>query len=284
MKPGIYDIPDAQYFAADGINNSGLKEIRRSPAHFKYRQDNPKEPTAAMKAGTALHCAILEPGAFMNRFAIMPDNCPRRPTQRQIEAKKPSQATTDAIAFWTMWDLDNAGKQTMTATDAAEYLEIGCMVRQHPEVAPFFNREGRAEHAVFGIDPITKMLCKVKPDYLTVFKTYNICLEVKSTDDARPAAFQRTAYNFGYFQAAAFYQDVIKWSGQPPIDLYLILAFERTAPYGMKLYEVPDSELDRGRDQYMAAMAVYKECLDADYWPAYDTEIETLEFPAWAKD
>ena len=285
MKPGIHLLPDSEYFAADGINSSGLKEIRRSPAHFKYRLDNPKEPTPAMLAGTALHCAVLEPESFMERFAIMPDNSPNRPTSRQINAKNPSQSTIDQIAFWERWDAENAGKITLTATDAAEYLEIGTTIRKHPEIAPFFETEGGfAEASLFGIDPVSGLLCKCKPDYLTEFKGYKIMLELKTTDDARPSSFQRTAYTFGYFMSAAFYCDIHEWAGFDPIDLYLIVAFERNAPYGIKIYEIPDQEIDRGRDQYREALAIYKECHESDYWPAYDTTIETLEFPAWAKD
>jgi len=165
---------------------------------------------------------------------------------------------------------------------AATYIEIGSAIRTHPELSVFFDN-GKAEHAVFGIDPETGLLCKCKPDFLSSFNKLNVCLEMKSTMDAREYPFTRDAYKFGYFTAAAFYQDVMEWSiGRP--DLYLIVAFERDPPYGIQIYEVPDEDIERGREQYDAALHLYKYCMETDDWPNYNTDIQTLKYPRWAKD
>lgn len=285
MKPGVYDIPDEEYFAIEAASNSGLKMLRRSPAHYKHRQDNPKEPTPSMQAGTSLHCAILEPDSFLDRHAIIPENAPRKPTAPQIKAFEEGRATDKAetsVRYWNQWNAMNEGKIIVDKDTAAEYLDIGNLIRNHQELAPFFDK-GKAEQVIIANDPETGVLCKCKPDYLTCIKGYNICIELKSTDDARPSAFQRTAYNYGYFQAAAFYQDMMEWIICRP-DLYLIVAFEREAPYGVKVYEVPPHALLRGRDQYRAALNLYHQCLTTDTWPQYPTDIDVLEFPAWAKD
>ena len=280
MKPGIYEMEDEAYFADPAISNSDLKLFRRSPAHFKYLKEHPKDETPAMRAGKSLHCAILEPDEFMKRHAVIPDNAPKRPTAAQIKAPKPTEEAQQRIQYWTQWDMMNHGRLLVTPEKAAEYLEVGGLIRNHPSLSVFFDG-GKAEHAVFGKDPETGLICKCKPDYLTRVKDYKVCLEIKSTEDARPKQFQRTAFNFEYFTAAAYYQDVMEWSiGRP--DLYLIVAFERDPPYGIKIYEIPDEAIERGRDWYDQSLSAMKQCIEDDDWPCYPTDVEVLDLPPWA--
>jgi hypothetical protein len=287
MKPGIYTMPDEEYFAHSAVSNSDLKKLARSPAHFKEYKAHPPEPSKAMEAGSALHCAILEPDDFMKRYAILPDTAPAKPTAAMLAAfekgSKQQQASLDRIQFWSIFERESEGRIIISNEQAAEYLHIGGMVRTHPELSVFFDK-GKAEQAVFGLDPVTKTLCKCKPDYLTKVNKYRVMLEVKSTEDARPDPFTRTSFNFGYYQAAAWYTSVMEWAGLGAPDLYLIVAFERSAPYGLKVYEVPPEAIEYGERRYREALDVYAYCLETDTWPNYDTTIETLSLPGWVKD
>ena len=56
------------YRAAAGVNVSSLKELARSPLHYRYAKDNPNPTTSAMSLGTAAHCATLEPERFAAEF------------------------------------------------------------------------------------------------------------------------------------------------------------------------------------------------------------------------
>ena len=283
MKPGIYEMEDEKYFAHPAVSNSDLKKLARSPAHFKHYKANPPGQSPVMAAGSALHCAILEPNSFMDRYAILPDDAPARPTEAMINAKNPSESSQLRIAFWEAADIVNEGKITLSNEKAAEYLHIGNLVRTHESLAHFF-KKGKAEAAVFAKDPITGTLCKCKPDYLTVVGKYSVMLEVKSTEDSRPGQFARTAMNFGYFQAAAWYSTLMDWAGLGAPDLYLIIAFERDAPYGIQVYELPEEAMDYGRRRFREALDLYAHCLETNEWPNYDTSIQPLSLPNWAKD
>jgi len=103
MENGIYkNLPAEQYFAEDRINNSGLKLIARTPAHFKYYQEHQREktPTPQMMLGTAVHCAVLEPATFHDRYAIAPQ-CDKR--------------TKEGKAIWA--DLESSNKLILSASD-----------------------------------------------------------------------------------------------------------------------------------------------------------------------
>jgi exodeoxyribonuclease VIII len=282
VKPGIYNITDEEYFAVEAASNSGLKAVGRSPAHFKYQQENPTPPSPQMLEGLSIHCATLEPDQFTARHAIIPDNAPRKPTIAQINSKKPSEKALESMQFWEQWDLLNKSKLVVTTEDAAKYLEIGKLIRTHPELSVFFEK-GKAEQAVFATDPNTGVLCKCKPDFLTEVKGYKICLELKTAPDARPVAFRRDAFKFGYFTAAAFYQDVMGWSiGRP--DLYLFIVIERDPPYGIKTYEPTAESIFRGTDLYRANLDLYAYCMKTGEWPNYDVAVEPLDMPGWDRD
>jgi hypothetical protein len=63
-----YNITDAEYRAADGVNWSRLKIIRESPLHYKMKPDRPD--TAALGMLRAIHALVLEPEEFDRDFAI----------------------------------------------------------------------------------------------------------------------------------------------------------------------------------------------------------------------
>lgn len=282
FKPGIYPLSDEAYFAAEGANASGLKHILRSPAYFKQQKENPKEPSYQMIDGTGIHCAVLQPDEYDNRYVVLPDNAPLKPTEKMIADPNPKPEIASRVQFWNVFEKSAEGKTIITQDKDKLYRGIGSLLRDNSEVAPLLEN-GKAEQAIFAVDPVTKKLCKCKPDFLTRVGDYKIMLELKTTDDARPDAFQRTAYNFGYYTSAAFYCDVMDWAGLGRPDGYFILAVERDAPHGFKLYELSEEALDYGERMYRKALDLYSYCVDTQEWPNYDTTIELLSLPGWVK-
>ena len=61
-------ISNEEYHADPAISASQLKEIGKSPFHYWKRyvdpDRSPSEPTAAMRLGSLVHCAVLEPNAI----------------------------------------------------------------------------------------------------------------------------------------------------------------------------------------------------------------------------
>jgi hypothetical protein len=62
------------YNALPGINNSGMKWLEKSPAHFKaWKEGRLGESSPAMELGIAIHCAVLEPDKFRDTYVALPD-------------------------------------------------------------------------------------------------------------------------------------------------------------------------------------------------------------------
>ena len=62
-------VPRAEYDAIEAISITRLKELRRSPQHYRYALEHPKH-TDALTLGIATHVAVLEPERFERDFAI----------------------------------------------------------------------------------------------------------------------------------------------------------------------------------------------------------------------
>ena len=107
--PGFHQISREQYDAAPGIRNTEVGWAAKSLRHWAYYSANPPKSTDAKRDGQLIHRAILEPDVFDKTTIVLPADAPKHPTKAQINAKKPSQDSLDAIAWWHDFGVKNAG-------------------------------------------------------------------------------------------------------------------------------------------------------------------------------
>lgn len=283
LDTGRHIISEDEYHQLTAFSNSDLKLIARSPAHYKASKTEQKEPTPALIAGRILHCAILEPENFHSRFVVVPEDAPRRPSSAQRDAKKPSEDTIRAILWWDEWNLQTKGKQEIKHEDQLEYTAIANNIRSHPELVGFL-KDSLTEQTFIANDPVTGVQLRCRADLVCTINGYRVVIDFKSAEDARRGYFERACFNYGYFHQEAFYRDVIEWSGYGKVDLFLFAVFEKEAPYAVKLYQSTATAVDRARTSYRQSLNLAAECLANNEWPNYSTDIETLDYPAWAKD
>jgi len=269
MKTGIYaGISNADYHGGIGLSKSGLDALARSPLHYwaKYLDPNrePTEPTAAMKLGTAIHTAVLEPDEFANRHHVAP----------QVDRR-----TKDGKAMWeeAVAKAEAAGAELISAADAEVCQRISAQVRSHPTARKVFG-VGEAEMSVYWTDKETGVLCKCRPDWLAL----PMVVDLKSTDDASRDAFMRSAWNWRYHVQAAWYMDGIEQATGQRADAFVFGAFEKAAPFACAFYFADQAMLEIGRAECRRLLRVYADCLAADKWPGYDTAVTPLSVPAWA--
>lgn len=288
LPSGIHDVSEDDYHnRLTGFSNTDLKLVARSPAHYyAARLDPNREPetvTPPKLAGRILHTAILEPEKFDQRFIVVPDDAPRKPSITQRNAKNPSEDSIRSIMWWDEFELQFGDRQIISAKDQKEYTNIANAVRGNPAISKFL--EGAMMEKTFvAVDPETGLKTRCRTDIVNVIADYTVVIDLKSCEDARTAAFARAAYNYGYFHQDAFYRDTIANSGWGNVDLFLFAGFEKEAPYASKTHQSSDDAISRAREQYKRSLRVAAECTATGQWPAYSDEIEVLEYPAWAKD
>jgi hypothetical protein len=261
MQPGIYtsdQLTNEQYHASEGVSNSGLKLILRSPAHFKSR---PKyDSTRAKEIGSAIHCAILEPERYSTDYVIV--DCADRKKKEYNDACKlnPKDRTLTREEGEGVSGMQRA----VFANTAARSLLLACPSR---------------EVSVFAIDPETGLLVKCRFD---IAPNAGVAGDLKKCQDVRPREFSNSIQSYGYHMQVAFYSDVYYWATGERIHSMPIIAVEEQRPHACKVYEIGQESIDVGRTMYRKALDIYKESLDSGEWPAYGDEVEPIEIPGWA--
>lgn len=74
-EPGIYEgISFKRYCRIEAVNQSTLKEILKSPRHYKAAIDKGETDTPAMRDGRIIHSLVLEPRSVSSRVAVWPND------------------------------------------------------------------------------------------------------------------------------------------------------------------------------------------------------------------
>ena len=261
---------EQEYNKAPGIRRSLLWEIRRSPAHLKWRMENPPEATPALIFGQALHAALLTPEDYGRQFAVMP-NADRR--------TKAGREAWDAAAA-------EAQGRTQIAFDWAEQIaDMVQAVRGNPMAARLL--DGPHETSYFWADTLTGEACKCRTDAESDIGDMHLIVDVKSCQDASTDAFIQDALHYGYDVQAAMYTDGYKAvTGREAT--FVFIAVEKNPPYAVNILQADTLFMQHGQDRYRHLLGLYHECRQRNQWPGYtgfDGDIASLGLPAWlAKD
>jgi exodeoxyribonuclease VIII len=275
MTQVAYNLSNHDYHAnTESISSSGLRLIARSPLHYwdKYLNPDrvPTEPTPAMKFGTAWHSSVFEPHKFDTEYAIIPEGLDRRTKEgKQLYA-----------------DIEATGKSVLTHEEALKLSNMHYALHRHPRAHDLLTREGHAEVSMLWVDYERNISMKIRPDWYIEpcdDYPYGAIIDGKTTTDASPAEFAKSVWNYGYLQQAAFYVDGFQKvfnTEHPPV--FILIAQEKDSPYAVGVYQVSDKELAFGRQENERLLDLYATCREQNYWPAYSTEIDSLDMPAWA--
>jgi hypothetical protein len=267
MEPGIYTgITNEDYHSGPGISQSALSVLARSPLHYWSQYVDPdrekREPSAAMKLGSAIHMAVLEPDLFVEAYAVAP---------------KVDRRTKEGKAVWDQFVLEAGHREVISVDDFNTCEEIAAQVRAHPTAKRVFV-DGVAEESAYWIDKETGLLCRARPDWMKG----SMIVDLKSTDDASHAGFQRSAWNYRYWMQAAWYMDGVEQATGIRPDAFIFAAFEKTAPFACAFYFADEPMLDMGRREYRKLLRLLADCIATDTWPGYPAEVRALGVPSWA--
>lgn len=265
LAPGRYEgIDNADYHAWDAVGSTSLKTLwRLSPAHTQAKQEVDDDAREAMDFGTAAHAALLEPGDFAERYVVGPD----------VDLR-----TKEGKARWADFCGENAGKSVLRGADGRNIVGIHKAIWAHAKAARLLSAATEREVSYVWTDDETGLVCKCRPDlYGSAILT-----DLKTAKLAKPDAFQRAAWDFGYHIQLAFYSMGLTLCKQP-VENLCIIAVEKTAPFAVCVFEPDDDWLEAGWRIMRLALNRYAECQASGVWPGYaDSEIVRLSLPRWA--
>lgn len=262
--PTVPEVPRG-YDAIDAVNWSSLVHLATSAKLLEWRRTHPREETAALRVGSALHCAILEPERFSVAYIPRPDLGDGRTKAGKIRR-----------AQW------NAERPTAVVLDADEYeLVARCAesARAHPAVRDAL-RGGCAEETLTWVDEETGLRCKGRLDYLTPMSV----LDLKSTRAETVDGFGREIAGRLYHGQLAFYLDGAIAARRVP-DLAsqaMIIGLQTVEPYDVIPARLGSEWLERGRSLYRSLLRRYADCQAAGWWPGIAPGVVDLQVPPWA--
>ncbi len=259
-RAGVFvrDMPNAAYHSYEGISNSGLSMVARSPAHYRYAPA--RKGTRHMEVGTAFHTALLEPGRFAKEYMIV----------RGINDRRKSEYKEASKVY--------GGEGTLTDSEGAAVEVMVEAVRANPDAHAVLSEPGHAELSAFVEDPETGILMRCRYDWITETAR---ALDVKKTQDCRQKPFQRSIHQYRYHCQEAMYSHIFQLITGEPLESYQFLAIEEQPPCANVLYTLDALAKAHGHKEYREALEAYADAVESGEWPGYGVTSDLISLPEY---
>lgn len=267
MASVAYNQPDPDYRREIGENQSQLKHILLSPAHYQASKKRRFLPTINMEIGSALHCKVLEGDEeFEKRYILKPEGL-------SLSTKEGKE-----------WKAENSGKTVLTNTEKERAWESVHGMTESLRTLDWFKgdqpdyRKFNELSIYWDADGIP---CKGRLDRLVDTGDELLVLDLKTTDSVDPSTFsKKVTGGMNYVFQAAWYAEAASLAYNKPAK-FIFIAIERACPWTIGIFEMSDSTMAEGYRQITQARKILKECLTEKKWPEPEIQYNMLELPSW---
>lgn len=258
------------------VSATVLKRIK-DPFRYIFTPAEPVSPS--MLAGSLVDCLWLEPEKFQDRYTVLPPDAPAKPTSRQINAKKPSDATIKAIEFWK--NLESQNKTIITANEAKEGTTAAKALADH-SIAKVLHARSDKQVVLRGDCPLLNnqyenQVVQAQAMLDMYDKSEATVIDLKQTHDVSSHAIDKTVVRYEYFLQMAFYRKCLRSAGLPCDKAVLI--FQRSAPpYDVHVKQLDEEYLAFGETLCQVRLDLLKTIHPKTL---ADNQIETLTIPSY---
>lgn len=266
--PGFYpDIPETEYHADDTALSASAAKVLLGK--------RPPTSTAALEFGTLAHVALLEPARLAEyvaldaeKIGVKADGTPaQNPTMTAAWKRAVVEAQGDGLIVVAQADYDRA-------------LAMADAVRNHPAAARILGLCDQREVSLYADHP-TGARVRGRLDLLGP----GLIADYKTAVSADPAAFGKTAYDFGYHISAANYLDLADACGLDVAGFAFIVAEKEPTPGGehrVSVVQLSARAIDKGREDMAEACRRWLALGRRVDLPAYGDGWHTVDLPPWA--
>ena len=264
-KAFIDKISIPEYNELPCLRSTDLKNFLHSPAKYKWEQLHRDEEgdNKAFIIGNYVHAALLEPDTLSRDFIV-------------IDMKTRHNKEYYAAAA-------TAKKTGKTVILAGEVAEINYMVENVQADSHVMELLSDAYPEISTAAKIGDVWLKARID--AYLPERRIVMDIKTTGESI-YWFGNNVKRWGYDISAPLYMDVLNTAAlelNDPAhgaDTYIFIVIEKSAPYGVKLFEMTPEYLAVGRTKYMKALPLFAKCLATNVWPGYNNEAPEKLYPA----
>jgi PDDEXK-like domain of unknown function (DUF3799) len=269
-----HNVPEEQYRSDPGLNQSLLKAFgtSKSPQHFLWEKDHPKEETDSLRIGRFVDAAVAtaigtaDSFSMNDRFAVY----------------------TGAVRRGKEWEAFkefNAGKTILNQSESERAVEAAAACAIHSDTQRILTVCARQVAVIADLPNIGR--CKGLIDLLPDPKLCDPLLlahafDLKTAADASPEGFASACYDFGYDIQAAFYMDLLHACGVP-VKNFGFIAVENKPPHLIKIHYLGRESLiiRRAQEKYTNWAIAYRECVKRDHWSGYTNSWSEITYRPW---
>lgn len=280
LEPGIHDgIPLTEYVRDNlrkkeiTVSKGTLKTIyEQSPkhAHLHHPRLGGVESRDSSRAdiGTIVHDISLGGDAVVHWVeAVYPDK---------------HKLAGQAVADWRT----NAAKEERDQARADGKIPL--LKKQRQEINDMVDRvraamagfgELNTEQTMLWIDPASGQWCRARPDAIS--PDFKRVVEVKTCENASPAAYSRTLWSMWYdVQMAHVAQGLDALKGEDPTREFFWLLVEINPPYATAILQLEGESMELAERRRALGLKRWAKCLSSNSWPGYQG-IHYMEPPTY---
>ena len=266
----------------DSVSASMLKVLLKSPLEYFRRfvaRDLPQEETPAMRFGSMFHTAVLEPDLFGDCYVTMPAFELDAGNVTAKGERSDSKATSYYKAKVKEFAAANVGKTFVSQDEINLVTRMSRAAWNHNELRQLLTGEGEAETPIYWEYRIKK---RCKPDL--VLHNYQVILDLKTCDEANPAAFAAKCAKLGYFIQASWYREALLETRG--VDYrFVFAAISKAEPHEVGLYELTTDDMewsDEKTNWLVDQLIARRE--SQDWFSPWQRGINTLSLPKWVRN
>jgi hypothetical protein len=260
------DETNEDYHARTEVSASWLKKLDESPrlfeAHYVTRTIESKQ-TDAMRLGTAVHCAILEPQKFDAQYAVCPEDCSDRRTNKH-----------------KAWAETVLGRQILTADEFQKIKSCEAAVHRNDIARLIIKAATHKEKSFVYRDFLTSVDCRVRFDALAG----DAIVDIKTVSDGSEDEFIRSIDKYRYHLQASHYLEGFKTLDPSRDWQFVFITVETVAPYRCRTFSLDNEWLSMGADLRSALLESYKIRLqNGDWSESGENQVTPLSPPPWIR-
>lgn len=279
------------------LSYSSLKHFNNSPLHFLQYLTAPKKSSIQMFLGDVVDCLLLTPDDFETKFITVPDNLPKRPTSAQLTAKyriigskefdaAKDRDVADREQRWVDFETSCVGKRIIPSNIMERANRMVESVKNYAPAVDLLNKLTSTQRTVYFTDPETKLNCIVKMDGCGD----GLVVDLKSTNDAEPDKYTRTAFDFDYHIQCGISLMAMQsefFISQYKVDFFHIIV-ESVEPFAVDVRKADDNYKRVGVGEVKRLLQEVIYCRDNNLWrTAWDfkrffDKVGNLSLPSYA--
>jgi hypothetical protein len=237
------------------VRPSLIATARKSLKAYKFRVDQPYEPTPAMNWGSLVDALLF--GTDLGRFAV-------------YEGKKRGKD-------WEAWKAANGDHLVMSREDWDSAQACADALRAHPAVAKVL-AQGEAQFSIQWTDEETGLACAGRPDFLST--ATGLVVDLKTTSGGlNERQLCSSIDRWGYGLQVAMYGMGLRANA---IDLSPAFIFvESEPPYDVAVVTLLTEQVAEFEKEVRRLLRRIAECERTGVWPGVSDEIRILSLPHW---